>query len=147
MRFQSSALSLAILASPILGAVTPQSPSTKIQRGLASLSQGSWSHALAEWNQDGMLGDEKMDECRGALDRLAPNPRTIGEWGPIHTPVVQRLWQRHWLMATFDRGAVFVVLDFVLHKGEWRLLRAMPTQDPREILPNLDESTQAGERN
>jgi len=146
MRFQQSVLPLAILVAHPLAAVTPQSPQTKIQRGLTSLSQGSWGHVLAEWNQDGMLGDEKLEECRAALDRLAPHPRTIGEWGPIHTPVIQRLWQRHWLMATFDRGALFVALDFVLHKGEWRLMRAAPTQDPREILPNLDESLVVKER-
>lgn len=146
MRVLPSLLSCAILLATPLDAQTPQTPQTKIQRGFASLSQGSWNHALAEWNQDGMLGDDKVEECRIALDRLAPQPRSVGEWGPIHAPVVQRLWQRHWLMATFDRGALFMVLDYVWHRGEWRLLRIVPTHEPREILPNLDAPATVRER-
>ena len=143
----STATVLAVLVALPSAAQAPHPPQTKIQRGLASLSQGSWGHALAEWNQDGTLTDERLDEVRAALDRLAPQPRTIGEWGALHAPVIQRLWQRHWLMATFDRGAVFLSLDFIWHKGEWRLLKVVPAQDPRELLPHLDEAVAGRERN
>jgi hypothetical protein len=141
------ALCVAILLASALVAQTPNTPQAKIQRGFASLSQGSWAHALAEWNHDGTLGDEKLEESRTALERMVSNPRTIGEWGVVHPPVLQRLWQRHWAMATFDRGALFLVVDFHLHKGEWRLFRITPTQDPREILPNLDAPVSIRERN
>ena len=97
-----------------LAAQTPQSPQSRLQRGFASLSQGTWGHALAEWNQDGMLSEERLEAARAALEQLAPQPRTIGEWGPIQPPLVQRLWQRHWAMATFERTAVFLALDFVV---------------------------------
>lgn len=147
MRLLLPLLSFAILLAPRLDAQTPPAPLAKIQRGFASLSQGSWSHALAEWNQDGMLGDDRVEESRIALDRLAPQPRSVGEWGLIHAPVVQRLWQRHWLMATFDRGALFVSLDYIWHKGEWRLLKVTPTQEPRDLLPNLDAPATVRERN
>jgi hypothetical protein len=143
----SHLLSCAILFAPTLAAQTPQIPQTKIQRGFASLSQGSWSHALAEWNQDGMLADEKLEETRAALEKLAPQPRTIGEWGPLHAPVLQRLWQRHWLLAGFDRGALFVAIDYIWHKGEWRLLKVTPTLEPRDLLPNLDAPATVRERN
>ena len=144
MRVLPFLLACSFLAAP---AQSPQTPQTKIQRGFASLSQGTWNNALVEWNQDGLLGDDKLEESRAALEKLAPTPRTIGEWGTLHAPVLQRLWQRHWLMATFDRGAVFVSLDYVWHKGEWRLLKITPTQEPREILPNLDAPATVRERN
>lgn len=137
----------ALLTALTLAGQTPQPPQSRLQRGFASLSQGSWGHALAEWNQDGMLSEERLEAARAALEQLAPQPRSIGEWGPVQPPLVQRLWQRHWAMATFERTAVFLALDFVWHKGEWRLLKVAASHEPRELLPNLDAGLAARDRN
>lgn len=140
-------LPLVLLVAAAGAAQTPVLPQVKLQRGFAALSQGSWSQALAEWNQDGTLGEERLEEARALLERLVGQPRTVGEWGPVRAPLVQRLWQRHWALATFDRSAVFLAADFVLHRGEWRLLRLSASQDPKDLLPNLDLDATPRDRN
>jgi hypothetical protein len=128
-------LPIALLATalPLLA----QSPSERIQTGFKLLSTGNWESAIKEWARDGVWVD--MDgKLQAKLEGLIPVPRSMGRWEPVNPPYLTTMWQRHWMMAGFDQGAIFFVFDFVQHKGQWRLVALQATQDPGEVLPHLD---------
>jgi len=124
---------LLAIATPLAAQLPPQ----RIQAGFKTLSTGSWESALKEWCRDGTWTD--IDgTLKAKLDGLIPGPRSIGHWESVNLPYLTATWQRHWMMATFDQGAVFFVFDYALHKGQWRLLALRATQEPVELMPHLD---------
>jgi hypothetical protein len=131
-RFTIPAVSVAI-AFPLAA----QFPQQRIQTGFKTLSTGNWESALKEWSRDGIWADAD-GKLKTKLDGLIPGPRSVGHWDSVNLPYLTATWQRHWMMATFDQGAMFFVFDFVLHKNQWRLHALQATQDPSEALPHLD---------
>jgi hypothetical protein len=114
-----------------------QTPPERIQAGFKSLSTGNWETALKEWTRDGVWVDVD-GKLAARLEAQIAGPRSIGRWESVNLPFLTVMWQRHWMMASFDQGAMFFVFDYVQHKGQWRLMALQATQDPREVLPNLD---------
>lgn len=129
----------ALVCATVLQASRP--PVAKLQRGFASLSNGTWDSAFREWNEEGALNAARLDEMRVRLTKLGLEPRAIGDFTAFHPPLLQNLWQRHWVLATFDSGAAFFVFDFQQHKGEWRLSRMDVSPNPQDFVPNLDEKS------
>ncbi len=132
---------LTVACTTVLFAQGSRSPTTKLQRGFTSLSNGTWEQALREWNEDGTLSPTRCDDLRARLGKLGHEPKSLGDFTAFHPPLVQNLWQRHWVLATFDTGAAFFCFDFQSHKGEWRLFRLEVSGNPQELLPNLDEKS------
>ncbi len=129
-----------ILPAVLVGLGVPgaaQSPPDRIQTGFKSLSTGSWDSALKEWARDGIWVDGE-GRLKAKLEGLISGPRSIGRWESVNLPYLTVTWQRHWLMASFDQGAVFFVFDYVFHRGQWRLMGLQATPDPVEALPHLD---------
>lgn len=124
---------LAATAAPLAAQPPPQ----RIQTGFKALGTGNWDSALKEWLRDGIWVDVD-GRLKTKLDGFIPAPRTIGHWESVNLPYLTATWQRYWMMAGFDQGAVFFVFDFVLHKGQWRLVALQASQDPAEALPHLD---------
>lgn len=127
---------------PVAGVVAglslaAQVPPERIQTGFKSLSTGSWESALKEWTRDGVWVDGE-GKLLAKLEAQMPGPRSIGRWEQVNLPLITGIWQRHWMMATFDQGALFFMFDYVHHKGRWHLVGLYASQDPRELLPNLD---------
>jgi hypothetical protein len=114
-----------------------QAPPERIQTGFKTLSTGNWESALKEWTRDGVWVDVD-GKLQAKLDGLIPGPRSIGQWEAVNLPYLTLTWQRHWMLASFDQGAMFFVFDYVHHKGQWRLVALRATQDPGEVLPHLD---------
>lgn len=114
-----------------------QAPLERIHQGFRALPTGNWDYALKEWTKDGVWVDVE-GKFKLKLDAFISNPRTMGRWESINLPHTTSIWQRHWAMATFDQGAVFFTFDFMMHKGQWRLIGIQATQDPSDILPHLD---------
>lgn len=114
-----------------------QFPPERIQTGFKTLSTGNWESALKEWDRDGIWVDVE-GKLKAKLDSLIPGPRSVGHWESVNLPYLTVTWQRHWMMASFDQGAMFFMFDYVLHKGQWRLVALQATQDPCELLPHLD---------
>ena len=114
-----------------------QLPPQRIGTGFKTLSTGNWESALKEWSRDGIWVDVD-GKFKAKLEGLVNAPRSIGQWESVNLPYLTGTWQRHWMMAGFDQGAVFFLFDYVLHKGQWRLVALQATQDPGEILPHLD---------
>jgi hypothetical protein len=117
--------------------LSAQAPPERIQAGFKSLGTGSWESALKEWTRDGIWLDGE-GKLLTKLEAQIPAPRSIGRWEQVNLPFTTALWQRHWMMATFDQGAMFFLFDHVYHKGQWHLVGIYASQDPRELLPNLD---------
>lgn len=129
-----------VLAATLLATAIPlgaQAPPERVQAGFKTLSTGNWESALKEWSRDGIWVDVE-GKLQAKLEGLIPAPRSVGHWEPVNLPYLTLTWQRHWLMASFDQGAMFFVFDFVQHKGQWRLVALKATQDPSEVLPHLD---------
>lgn len=129
-----------VLASLLAAAALPlaaQPAQERIQTGFKTLSTGSWETALKEWTRDGIWVDVD-GRLKAKLDALIPGPRSVGHWESVNLPYLTATWQRHWMMAGFDQGAVFFVFDFLLHKGQWRLISLQATEDPTIALPHLD---------
>jgi hypothetical protein len=124
---------VALAALPLSAQTVPE----RVERGFKTLSTGNWETALREWTRDGMWSDAE-GRIQQKLEGWIPGPRTIGRWESVNLPQITPAWQRHWMMATFDQGVVFLIFDFALHKGQWRLLRMQVAQDPAEALPHLD---------
>lgn len=127
-----------VLPAALVAIVFPlvaQAPPERIQTGFKTLSTGNWESALKEWTRDGVWVDAE-GKLQTKLEDLIPGPRSIGHWGAVNLPYLT--WQRHWMLASFDQGAVFFVFDFIHHKGQWRLVAPRATQDPSEMLPHLD---------
>lgn len=127
------ALALVVTACPLVA----QSPPERIQTGFRTLSTGSWESALKEWTRDGVWVDVD-GKLQAKLEALIPGPRSVGRWESVNLPYLTLMWQRHWMMASFDQGAMFFVFDYVNHKGQWRLVALRASQDPGEVLPHLD---------
>jgi hypothetical protein len=125
---------VAVLATHALGA---QSPPERIQAGFKTLSTGSWETAFREWIRDGSWVDVD-GKLQMKLEGAIPGPRSVGHWESVNPPYLTLTWQRHWLMASFDQGAMFFVFDYMNHKGQWRLVALRASQDPDEVLPHLD---------
>jgi hypothetical protein len=128
------------LAAALVASALPllaQSPQERIQSGFKSLSTGSWESALKEWVRDGIWSDAD-GKLLAKLEGSVSGPRSIGHWEPVNLPHLTLTWQRHWMLASFDQGALFFQFDFMLHKGQWRLVALSASQDPRELLPHLD---------
>lgn len=132
--FRFAPLAMVALSALPLAA---QSPLEKIQLGFRALPTGNWDYALKEWTKDGTWVDVD-NRLKVRLEGWISSPRTFGHWESINLPHLTSTWQRHWVMASFDQGAVFFAFDFVLHKAQWRLAAVQATQDPGEILPHLD---------
>ncbi len=129
-----------LVAAAVVGIAFPilaQSPPERIQTGFKALSTGSWDSAIKEWSRDGIWVDAD-GKLKAKLDALIAAPRSIGRWESVNLPYLTATWQRHWMMASFDQGAVFFVFDHMLHKGQWRLVGLQAAQDPGEVLPHLD---------
>lgn len=124
---------VALAGLPLAAQTAPE----RIESGFKSLSTGGWDTALREWTRDGTWMDAE-GRVRQKLEAWIPGPRTIGHWEPANPPQATAVWQRHWMLATFDQGVVFLVFDYALHKGRWRLAGIQATQDPAEALPHLD---------
>lgn len=133
MRVLRLALPFVLLAMPLLAQSAPE----RIHTGFKTLSTGSWESALKEWTRDGVWVDGE-GKLQAKLEGLVASPRSVGRWEAVNLPLITAAWQRHWMMASFDQGAVFFVFDFVQHKGQWRLVALQATSDPREALPHLD---------
>lgn len=133
MRVLRFALPFVLLAMPLQAQSAPE----RIQAGFKTLSTGSWESALKEWTRDGVWVDGE-GKLLAKLEGLVASPRSVGRWEAVNLPLITVAWQRHWMMASFDQGAVFFVFDFVQHKGQWRLVALHATSDPREALPHLD---------
>lgn len=133
-RLPQALISIVALAAAPLPA---QAPGERIHAGFKTLSTGGWDTALREWARDGVWSDAE-GRVRSKLEGFIPGPRTVGQWESFNLPLVTTIWQRHWLVATFDQGVVFLVFDFAFHKGQWRLTGLRATQDPVEALPQLD---------
>ncbi len=132
---------LGLAALVALSQVQARPPLEKLKRGFSSLSNGTWEGAFREWNEEGHLSASRLEEVRGKLARLGVEARAIGEWTAFHPALVQPLWQRHWVLATFDQGAGYFAFDFQFHKGEWRLAGLEVTGNPAELVPNLDQKS------
>ena len=126
----------AILALSTLD-LAAQSPGERLVAGFRTLGTGTWENALREWTRDGTWVDVD-GKLKLKLEGWISNPRSIGHWESINLPHVTTIWQRHWMMATFDQGAVFFTFDYVAHKGQWRLVGVQAALDPAEILPHLE---------
>lgn len=124
---------LALSAHPL----SAETPLDRVQTGFRSLGTGAWDTALREWTRDGTWVDVE-GRLKLKLEGWISNPRAIGRWEAFNPPHLTTLWQRHWMMASFDQGAVFLTFDFVAHKGQWRLVGLQATQDPAEALPHVD---------
>ena len=129
------ALPIALVAAA--SALGAQSPQERIQAGFKTLSSGNWESAVKEWARDGVWVDGE-GKLLAKLEGAIAGPRSVGHWEAVNLPHLNSLWQRHWMMASFDQGAMFFVFDYVHHKGQWRLVTLQATQDPREALPHLD---------
>ena len=114
-----------------------QTAPERIQTGFKSLSTGSWETALKEWNRDGIWTDAE-GKLLGKLEEWIPAPRSVGRWEAANPPYLTTMWQRHWVLVSFDQGALFFVFDYVHHKGQWRLVALHASKDPSEVLPHLD---------
>jgi hypothetical protein len=128
-------LSLALVATPLV--LAAQAPADRIQTGFRSLSTGSWDTALRDWARDGLWTDTEGKRL-AQLESMVSMPRGIGRWEAVNPPYLTATWQRHWIMATFDQGALFFVFDYVHHKGAWRLVALQATREPSETMPHLD---------
>jgi hypothetical protein len=126
----------AILAASML-TLPAQTPLERIQLGFRSLPTGNWDYALREWTKDGTWVDVD-GKLKQKLDAWIASPRSFGHWEAISLPHLTATWQRHWVMASFDQGAVFFSFDYVLHKAQWRLIAIQVTQEPSDVLPHLD---------
>lgn len=114
-----------------------QAPPERIQTGFKTLSTGTWESALKEWAREGVWVDVE-GKVQSRVESLIPAPRSVGRWEAVNLPHLTPMWQRHWMMASFDQGALFFVFDFAHHKGQWRLVSLQITKDPGEVLPHLD---------
>lgn len=130
-----SVLPIALAAAASV--LAAQSPPERIQAGFKALGTGNWESALREWARDGIWVDAE-GRLQGKLEGLVPVPRSLGRWEAVNPPYLTTLWQRHWMAASFDQGAVFFVFDFAHHRGQWRLVGLQATLDPGEALPHLD---------
>lgn len=126
----------AILALSVLP-LSAETPLDRIQTGFRSLGTGAWDTALSEWTRDGTWVDGE-GKLKLKLEGWISNPRAIGRWEVFNSPHLTTLWQRHWMVVSFDQGAVFLTFDYVAHKGQWRLAGLLATQDPAEVLPHVD---------
>ena len=122
-------VALLVTALPLVA----QSPSERIQTGFKILSTSNWESALKEWARDDVDG-----RLQARLEGLVPGTHSLGRWEPVNLPYLCPMWQRHWMMASFDQGPMFFMFDYAHHKGQWRLVALQVTQDPGEILPHLD---------
>ena len=113
-------------------------PMERIQQGLKTLSVGNWSDAFSQWTRDARLPEGMEAELKQRLDGWMPNTRGIGQWALLRPPLWTSLWQRHWLVVTFDQGALFFNFDHVLHKNTWVLVGLQAGRDPQGVLPHLD---------
>lgn len=129
------ALSIALVAAA--SALGAQSPQERIQAGFKTLGSGNWESAVKEWARDGVWVDGE-GKLLAKLEASIAGPRSVGSWEAVNLPHLTSLWQRHWMMASFDQGAMFFVFDYVHHKGQWRLVTLQATLDPREAMPHLD---------
>lgn len=133
----SSRFVLPALLAAALFPLAAQPAPERIQTGFKTLSTGNWETALKEWSRDGVWVDAE-GRLKTKLDGLIPAPRSIGHWESVNLPYLTVTWQRHWMMASFDQGAVFFMFDFMHHKGQWRLVALQATHDPSELMPHLD---------
>lgn len=126
----------AILAVSVFS-LSAQAPLERIHLGFRALPTGNWDYALREWTRDGTWVDAE-GKLKQKLEAWISSPRTFGHWEAITTPHLTSTWQRHWVMASFDQGAVFFSFDYVLHKAQWRLIGVQASQEPSDLLPHLD---------
>jgi len=126
-------VALMVTALPLVA----QSPSERIQAGFKILSTSNWESAMKEWARDGVWSDVD-GRLQARLEGLIPGTRSIGHWEPVNLPYLIPMWQRHWMMASFDQGPMFFMFDYMHHKGQWRLVGLQVAQDPGEMLPHLD---------
>jgi len=135
MPWHRSILPLALVVASSLGLA--QTPPERIQAGFKTLSTGNWESALKEWAREGVWVDVD-GKVQARVESLIPGPRSVGRWESVNLPQLTTMWQRHWMMASFDQGALFFVFDYAHHKGQWRLVSLQVTKDPGEVLPHLD---------
>lgn len=127
-------------AVPVLLLTLPlaaQGPSLAMGRtteGLKALNVGRWEDALRSWSREGYLSGEATIQLQDQLQALIPSTRSVGGWAPFRKPLVTELWERHFLTVAFDEGAVFLVFDWIQHRGHWRLQRLQVVQDPTPFL-------------
>lgn len=128
-------LSLALLV--MTSQAGAQTPPERIQTGFKTLSTGTWESALREWAREGVWVDVE-GKVQSRVESLIPAPRSVGRWEAVNLPHLTVMWQRHWMMASFDQGALYFLFDYAHHKGLWRLVSLQVTKDPGEVLPHLD---------
>ncbi len=131
------ALPALLLALPFASPLAAQGAPAAMGRtaeGLKALNVGRWEDAVQSWSREGYLSGEELVRLQERLESLIPTTRSVGGWTPFRKPLTTELWERHFMVVTFDQGALFLVFDWIHHRERWRLQRLQVVQDPSIFL-------------
>ncbi len=129
-----------LLTLPLAAQVSPAQRSLD---GLQKLRVGRWEDAFQEWGRESFLSPEALDGLQAACAKAAPLNRSLGHIAAFREPIHTDLWDRQYIVVTFDGPAVFFVFDWIWHRDMWRLQRLQVAQDPTPFLLQSIRPTEA----